>query len=62
MTYNQLLDRLMETGEAFLEVNVEDAASVEAVVLKEATERRLPGLIKVHHVAAGLRITYTEGL
>lgn len=62
MTYNDLLNKLIETGEAALEVNVEDADSVEKVLIKEATERRLPGFLKVTHVAGGLKLTYNEGL
>lgn len=60
MTYNDLINKLIDVGEANLEVNVEDADAVEAVLLKEVTERRLKGHVRVTHVAGGLRITYTE--
>ena len=61
MTYNELIDKLIEVGEATLEVNVEDADSVEAVFYREVTERKLKGFTKITHIPGGLHITYHEG-
>lgn len=61
MNYNDILLSLKDCGTRILECNIEDADSVKRTLENAAASLKLPGVLRIQEIPAGLSLTLIEG-